>query len=365
MRVKCCKLRRKVHTEHKHIEEICGSVDLDTTSTWSRRVAHVIEEEENSQCEESVLRTNTFLVTAEIHKYDSPTQSNLQDSELQAKTSRDPEPTETQSAKLETSSRTNVEAREAMSENKDIGPTRPQADIFENLKLMEEHRLLTRHLFYAAIEKNKRLAAEIERLKEKSEQENAAFQAAMKQKDSEINKIRFHEQDLKDAVGSLHTQYNKLVEAFVAYRSMSEEKRLLIEETLKEREESLRLLQTEDVELKERGVDYENPSASVSGEIRSKDEFFQSPVTTDHSPAVLARFPRCEVILVPPVLQGRMKVANERHSKTITQRGHVQKTSRPVNEEKSPVGPWLLALFVFVVCGSAIFQIIQSIRQGM
>uniref|UniRef100_A0A3P8TT81 Stress-associated endoplasmic reticulum protein n=1 Tax=Amphiprion percula TaxID=161767 RepID=A0A3P8TT81_AMPPE len=61
----------------------------------------------------------------------------------------------------------------------------------------------------------------------------------------------------------------------------------------------------------------------------------------------------------------RMKVANERHSKTITQRGHVQKTSqRPVNDDKSPVGPWLLALFVFVVCGS-IFQIIQSIRQGM
>ncbi|KAK0140782.1 Stress-associated endoplasmic reticulum protein 2 [Merluccius polli] len=48
----------------------------------------------------------------------------------------------------------------------------------------------------------------------------------------------------------------------------------------------------------------------------------------------------------------RMKVANERHSKTITQRGHVQKTARPVTDEKSPVGPWLLALFVFVVCGS-------------
>ncbi|KAJ1522318.1 hypothetical protein ONE63_002615 [Megalurothrips usitatus] len=30
--------------------------------------------------------------------------------------------------------------------------------------------------------------------------------------------------------------------------------------------------------------------------------------------------------------------------------------------EKYPVGPWLLALFIFVVCGSAIFQIIQSIR---
>lgn len=31
-------------------------------------------------------------------------------------------------------------------------------------------------------------------------------------------------------------------------------------------------------------------------------------------------------------------------------------------DEQSPVGPWLLTLFVFVVCGSAIFQIIQSIR---
>ncbi|XP_062372785.1 stress-associated endoplasmic reticulum protein 1 isoform X1 [Sardina pilchardus] len=42
-----------------------------------------------------------------------------------------------------------------------------------------------------------------------------------------------------------------------------------------------------------------------------------------------------------------------------------KKSRRVVNEDKSPVGPWLLALFVFVVCGSAIFQIIQSIRQGM
>ncbi|PWA19190.1 hypothetical protein CCH79_00019724 [Gambusia affinis] len=42
-----------------------------------------------------------------------------------------------------------------------------------------------------------------------------------------------------------------------------------------------------------------------------------------------------------PVVK-RMKVANERHSKTITQRGHVQKTSRPVNEDKSPVGEFPL-----------------------
>uniref|UniRef100_A0AAY5KFS2 Stress-associated endoplasmic reticulum protein n=1 Tax=Esox lucius TaxID=8010 RepID=A0AAY5KFS2_ESOLU len=56
----------------------------------------------------------------------------------------------------------------------------------------------------------------------------------------------------------------------------------------------------------------------------------------------------------------RMKVANEKHSKTITQRGHVQKTMRVVNEEKSPVGPWLLALFVFVVCGSVAYNLQSS-----
>ncbi|CAF88539.1 unnamed protein product, partial [Tetraodon nigroviridis] len=49
----------------------------------------------------------------------------------------------------------------------------------------------------------------------------------------------------------------------------------------------------------------------------------------------------------------------------VLRHDHVSAFQRPVNEEKSPVGPWLLALFVFVVCGSAIFQIIQSIRQGM
>uniref|UniRef100_A0A7N5ZYS9 Stress-associated endoplasmic reticulum protein n=1 Tax=Anabas testudineus TaxID=64144 RepID=A0A7N5ZYS9_ANATE len=63
------------------------------------------------------------------------------------------------------------------------------------------------------------------------------------------------------------------------------------------------------------------------------------------------------------VAKQRIRMANEKHSKNITQRGNVAKT-RNVNE-KYPVGPWLLALFVFVVCGSAIFQIIQSIRMGM
>ncbi|XP_014671127.1 PREDICTED: stress-associated endoplasmic reticulum protein 2 [Priapulus caudatus] len=57
----------------------------------------------------------------------------------------------------------------------------------------------------------------------------------------------------------------------------------------------------------------------------------------------------------------RMRLANEKHSKNVTQRGQVAKSLRP-QDEKYPVGPWLLALFIFVVCGSAVFQIIQSIR---
>uniref|UniRef100_A0A2K5LS03 Stress-associated endoplasmic reticulum protein n=3 Tax=Cercopithecinae TaxID=9528 RepID=A0A2K5LS03_CERAT len=71
------------------------------------------------------------------------------------------------------------------------------------------------------------------------------------------------------------------------------------------------------------------------------------------------------------VAKQRIRMANEKHSKNITQRGNVAKTSRSplcvpnAPEEKASVGPWLLALFIFVVCGSAIFQIIQSIRMGM
>jgi hypothetical protein len=53
----------------------------------------------------------------------------------------------------------------------------------------------------------------------------------------------------------------------------------------------------------------------------------------------------------------------ETHNKKVTQRGNVPKSSKQV-ETKTPVGPWLLALFVFVVVGSAVFQIIQSIRMA-
>ncbi|XP_053521407.1 stress-associated endoplasmic reticulum protein 2 [Artibeus jamaicensis] len=55
------------------------------------------------------------------------------------------------------------------------------------------------------------------------------------------------------------------------------------------------------------------------------------------------------------VAKQRIRMANEKHSKNITQRGNVAKTLRP-QEEKYPVGPWLLALFVFVVCGSGTLE---------
>ncbi|XP_028833524.1 stress-associated endoplasmic reticulum protein 1-like [Denticeps clupeoides] len=65
------------------------------------------------------------------------------------------------------------------------------------------------------------------------------------------------------------------------------------------------------------------------------------------------------------VAKQRIRMANEKHSKNITQRGNVSKSARTTSDDKVAVGPWLLALFIFVVCGSAIFQIIQSIRMGM
>ncbi|XP_032170900.1 stress-associated endoplasmic reticulum protein 2 isoform X5 [Lutra lutra] len=60
------------------------------------------------------------------------------------------------------------------------------------------------------------------------------------------------------------------------------------------------------------------------------------------------------------VAKQRIRMANEKHSKNITQRGNVAKTLRP-QEEKYPVGPWLLALFVFVVCGSGNLYVLVRI----
>jgi len=55
----------------------------------------------------------------------------------------------------------------------------------------------------------------------------------------------------------------------------------------------------------------------------------------------------------------RMKKASEKNAKNITKRGNVSKSSK--KEDSYPVSPELLALFIFVVIGSAVFQIVQSI----
>ncbi|CAF1499386.1 unnamed protein product, partial [Adineta steineri] len=64
---------------------------------------------------------------------------------------------------------------------------------------------------------------------------------------------------------------------------------------------------------------------------------------------------------IMPAASAKRKRANEVHSGKITQRGNIPQKK---TEAKTPVGPWLLALFVFVVIGSAVFQIIQSIRMA-
>merc|ERR1712241_913117 len=49
----------------------------------------------------------------------------------------------------------------------------------------------------------------------------------------------------------------------------------------------------------------------------------------------------------------QMRKANEKNAKNVTKRGNVVKSSK--TDEKYPVSPELIALFVFVVIGSAVF----------
>merc|ERR1712130_1071648 len=58
----------------------------------------------------------------------------------------------------------------------------------------------------------------------------------------------------------------------------------------------------------------------------------------------------------------QMRKANEKNAKNVTKRGNVVKFSK--TDEKYPVSPELIALFVFVVIGSAVFQIIQAVWVG-
>lgn len=46
-----------------------------------------------------------------------------------------------------------------------------------------------------------------------------------------------------------------------------------------------------------------------------------------------------------------MRTQSNKHSQYVTKRGAVPKSLKP-EQERSPIGPYLIALFVFVVCGS-------------
>ncbi|KJE89932.1 hypothetical protein CAOG_01332 [Capsaspora owczarzaki ATCC 30864] len=58
----------------------------------------------------------------------------------------------------------------------------------------------------------------------------------------------------------------------------------------------------------------------------------------------------------------RMKKSNDAFHGNVNKRGIVKPTTR--QDDKYPVGPAVLALFIFVVCGSAIFQIFQTVRSN-
>ncbi|KAF1746895.1 hypothetical protein GCK72_023353 [Caenorhabditis remanei] len=59
----------------------------------------------------------------------------------------------------------------------------------------------------------------------------------------------------------------------------------------------------------------------------------------------------------------RMALANKQFSKNVNNRGNVAKSLKPA-EDKYPAAPWLIGLFVFVVCGSAVFEIIRYVKMG-
>ena len=54
-----------------------------------------------------------------------------------------------------------------------------------------------------------------------------------------------------------------------------------------------------------------------------------------------------------PATHSIRKRANEVHSSKVTQRGNVPKSTKQT-DGKTPVGPVLLGLFIFVVVGSAV-----------
>eukprot|EP00331_Platyophrya_macrostoma_P022071 CAMPEP_0176442196 /NCGR_PEP_ID=MMETSP0127-20121128/21666_1 /TAXON_ID=938130 /ORGANISM="Platyophrya macrostoma, Strain WH" /LENGTH=66 /DNA_ID=CAMNT_0017827153 /DNA_START=53 /DNA_END=253 /DNA_ORIENTATION=+ len=58
-----------------------------------------------------------------------------------------------------------------------------------------------------------------------------------------------------------------------------------------------------------------------------------------------------------------MRIKSQIHDQNINKRGKVAK-SLTKKEEKFAVGPVLLGVFLFVVVGSAIFQMLNAATQG-
>eukprot|EP00466_Bigelowiella_natans_P020070 jgi/Bigna1/60002/fgenesh1_kg.8_\ len=57
-----------------------------------------------------------------------------------------------------------------------------------------------------------------------------------------------------------------------------------------------------------------------------------------------------------------LKMRNKKFSENIDKRGQVSKGSN--KPEKYPLGPYAIAFFLFVVVGSAIFQLIAQVSRG-
>ncbi|KAI6192279.1 hypothetical protein M3Y97_00320000 [Aphelenchoides bicaudatus] len=58
-----------------------------------------------------------------------------------------------------------------------------------------------------------------------------------------------------------------------------------------------------------------------------------------------------------------MAAANQQFHRNVNARGNIPKSLKE-KTDKYPAAPWLIALFVFVVCGSAIFEIIRYVKLG-
>ena len=70
-----------------------------------------------------------------------------------------------------------------------------------------------------------------------------------------------------------------------------------------------------------------------------------------------------QIVYINMYVQIELLIRLISYFQNITKRGNVSKTSK--KDEQYPVSPELLALFIFVVIGSAVFQIVQVWKLGL